>query len=480
MFEPEILKIVPPLTAIILAIITRKVYSSLLIGILLGGIIIKKDFIYGTLYVTEIIPDVFSNAGNTKVILFTLLIGVLIILMQKSGGTSAFINLLEEKLLKENSINSKKNKILLNLSAAILGSLIFIETNVSLLTCGTTFRPAFDKFKISRDRLAYIADTSSSPICILLPFNAWGAFVLGLIALEGFSNSFEVFLKSIPLNFYPIFALLLMYLLIITNRDFGAMKKSMHTAGQESYEKNKGPNSGKEKLQNFFIPIFMLIGSMPIFLVLSGHDNLSDIFGQPVAVIIFEGIKNGSGSTAVLQSVIIALMASFVLIIRDKTITRKAIGKILLKGTSDMLPMAFIMVLAFAIGDVSRELGTGIYLSGIVVGKIPEFLLPLIVFLISALISFSTGTSWGTFGIMIPIIFPVAQSLGLDISLILAAVLGGGVFGDHASPISDTTIIASMASGTDHISHVRTQLPYALTAAFLSGVCFIIAGFLIN
>lgn len=480
MFEPEILKIVPPLTAIILAIITRKVYSSLLIGILLGGIIIKKDFIYGALYVTEIIPNVFSNAGNTKVILFTLLIGVLIILMQKSGGTSAFIHLLEKKLLQESSIYSKKNKILLNLSAAILGSLIFIETNVSLLTCGTTFRPAFDKLKISRDRLAYIADTSSSPICILLPFNAWGAFVLGLIALEGFSNSFEVFLKSIPLNFYPIFALLLMYLLIITNRDFGAMKKSIHSVEEGIYEENKEIRSGNEKLQHFFIPIFLLIGSMPVFLIISGHASLSNIFSQPAATTIFEGIKNGSGSTAVLQSVILALMASFVLNMRNKKITRKSMGKIILKGSSDMLPMAFIMVLAFAIGDVSRELGTGNYLSEIVVGNIPVFLLPLIVFLISALISFSTGTSWGTFGIMIPIIFPVAQSLGLDISLILAAVLGGGVFGDHASPISDTTIIASMASGTDHISHVRTQLPYALTAALLSALSFIIAGLLLN
>lgn len=478
MFEPEILKLVPPLTAIILAIITRKVYSSLLIGILLGGIIIKKDFLYGTLYVTEIISGVFSSSGNTKVILFTLLIGVLIIQMQKSGGTAAFINLLERKLFKDSSADSKKNKILLNLSAAILGSVIFIETNVSLLTCGTTFRPAFDKFKISRDRLAYIADTSSSPICILVPFNAWGAFVLGLIALEGFSNPFEIFLKSIPLNFYPIFALLLMYLLIITNKDFGTMKKSKHTEEHETNEGNKDPNSSKGKLRNFFIPIFALMGSMPIFLILSGHDSLLNIFGKTAAEIIFEGIKNGSGSTAVLHSVIIALLTAFLLHNRDRTIKKKATGRIILKGISDMLPMAFIMLLAFAIGDVSRELGTGTYLSGIVVGKIPEFLFPLIVFLISALISFSTGTSWGTFGIMIPIIFPVAQSLGLDFSLVLAAVLGGGVFGDHASPISDTTIIASMASGTDHISHVRTQLPYALTAALLSAVSFTIAGFL--
>lgn len=478
MFDLEILKIVPPLTAIILAIITRKVYSSLLLGILLGAIIIKGNFLYGFLYVTDIIANVFANAGNTKVILFTLLIGILIILMQKSGGTFAFIELLERKLLKDNKGDSNRNKILLNLSAAILGSLIFIETNVSLLTCGTTFKPAFDKFKISRDRLAYIADTSSSPVCILLPFNAWGAFVLGLIALEGYSNSFEIFIKSIPLNFYPIFALLLMYILIFSNKDFGPMKRSVYMENESNDLETTEINKDMGKLIIFFVPILVLIISMPFYLILSGHESFSIITEVKLSTFLYEGIKNGSGSTAVLHAVITALITTFILSFRYKTISSKKIGMIILKGTSDMLPMAFIMLLAFAIGDVSRELGTGVYLSQIVEGSVPEFLFPLIVFLISALISFSTGTSWGTFGIMVPIIFPIAQSLGLDISLCLAAVLGGGVFGDHASPISDTTIIASMASGTDHISHVRTQLPYALTAALLSVISFVIAGIL--
>lgn len=463
------LSILPPLFAIFLAIKTKHVYISLILGIWLGWTIIQAwNPLSGLFQTINALIAVFKDEDNTRVVLFSALIGAIITFTQYSGGMKGFINWVVDKGI----VRTRKSAGLL---AWFLGFVIFIESSICVLVSGAIARPLFDKLKISREKLSYILDSTSAPKCILIPLNAWGAFVIGLLASQGVENPVKFLVSSIPFNFYAILALLLVIVLVLTEKDIGPMQ----TAERRVRIENKLLRDGAEPLiadevvmmkakegvkpraVNMILPVATMVVMMPIVLLITGKGNLMD----------------GSGSMSVLWSVIIALVAGAVAYRIQGIMRTKEITDIFMKGVGGLVPLASLMILAFAIGDTCDALGTGPFVAQAAKTTLPAGVIPALVFLISCFIAFSTGTSWGTFAIMIPIAVPIIRLIGLHPGLVIAAVLGGGVFGDHCSPISDTTIISSMASACDHIDHVRTQLPYALAAAGFALLLFLIFGF---
>jgi len=463
------LSILPPLLAIFLAIKTKHVYISLVLGIWLGWTIIHSwNPVSGLIHTLGAIVAVFKDEDNTRVVLFSAMIGAIITFTQYSGGMKGFINWIVGKGV----VRTRKSAGFL---AWFLGFIIFIESSICVLVSGAVTRPIFDKLKISREKLSYILDSTSAPKCVLIPLNAWGAFVIGLLISQGVENPVRVLISSMPFNFYAILALLLVLITVLTERDFGPMKKAEHRVRMENKLLRDGaePLISTEVVQmeakegippraiNMILPVVTMVVMMPVVLLITGKGNLME----------------GSGSASVLWAVIAGLAVGAVAYRAQGIMKVKEITDIFMKGVGGLIPLASLMILAFAIGDICDALGTGPFVAQAASSTLNPGVIPAVIFLVSCLIAFSTGTSWGTFAIMIPIAVPMINIIGLHPGLIIAAVLGGGVFGDHCSPISDTTIISSMASATDHIDHVRTQLPYALTAAGFSLLLFIIFGF---
>ncbi len=486
------LSLLPPLIAIFLAIKTKQVYVSLFFGIWLGWVIIN-DFnpLTGTIASIQALVDVFKDSGNTKTIMFSSLVGALIVFIQHSGGVEGFIKYINKVVNKLEEKKAGNSRVVVQLLAWLTGVLIFVESSINVLTVGAIFRPIFDKMKIPREKLAYIADSISAPTCILIPLNAWGAYIMGLIAAQGFDNPFGVMLRAFPFNFYPMIALALVLFIILSKKDFGPMKKAEDRARETGKLLNDGATpmistdiisletkSGVEpRGRNMIVPIATMVGMMPLMLVFTGWANVPNISGMPFYLQIFEAIGKGSGSTSVLYSVLIAITVASILYMSQKIFTFKETFDLVLKGVSGLIPLALLMMLAFAIGNVTRELGTGLYVAEISKMWISPSFVPAVVYVVASFIAFSTGTSWGTFAIMIPIGVPMAVGLDANVYLTIAAALGGGVFGDHCSPISDTTIISSMASACDHIDHVKTQLPYALFGGIITTFIYVVLGF---
>ena len=464
------LSLLPPLIAILLAIKTRQVYFSLLLGIWLGWMIYYQwNPLRGAVGALAACVDVFLNRGRTEVIVFSLLIGALITLTQRSGGMEGFINLVVNRGL----IRGRRSA---GLFSYIVGFLIFIESNITCLIVGAISRPIYDRLKISREKLAYICDSTSAPVCIMIPLNAWGALVLGLLSEQGVERPVWVLINALPRNFYAIFALLLVLTIVLTQRDYGPMAKAERRARVEGKVLRDGatPMVSTEviaierkggvppRAYNMLIPIGTMIGMMPLAMYITGNGK----------------ITQGSGSTSVLWAVSAAILVACFIYLVQRLLSLAELSELILKGMAGLVPLAFIMVLAFAIGNTCQALGTGEYAARVVSLWLSPWVIPLLIFLTACFISFSTGTSWGTFAILVPLGVPIARQMGIDLSLVVAAILSGGIFGDHCSPISDTTIISSMASASDHIDHVQTQLPYAMTAAVVAVVLFLLFGLL--
>lgn len=467
MMDYDFWSVLPPLMAIVLAIMGRQVVFSLLVGLFAGWIIVHGgNPIAGLLGTLDGLVNVFQSAGNTRTILFTLFIGALIQLIRHAGGVSGFIHTISKRF--EKSANPSRK---LQTGAAGIGFLIFVESNISILTVGTVFRPLFDKYKISREKLAYLADSSSAPSCILFPINAWGAYVIGLLAAYESIDPLQALIYSIPFNFYAILTLIMVFYLTLSGKDFGPMKRTLpHPPKQEEMDGIPG------KARNMILPLMVMVISMPVFLVYTGWNAAAaGTFGQK----IWTSISNGSGSQAVMYAVCLAILFAGIKFRLNGLINLKSFIEQSFKGMNEMLTMAILMVLAFAIGDLCNLLGTGEYVASITQSWLSPALAPALIFATSCFIAFSTGTSWGTFAIMMSIAMPLGLSIDANIYLVIAAVLGGGVFGDHCSPISDTTLISSMAAECEHIDHVRTQLPYALFTGGLALILYVIAGYLL-
>ncbi len=485
------LSVLPPVVAIILAIWSRQVYVSLAVGIFIGWLFIENfNPLLAALSTINSFVDVFADAGNTRTVIFTLLVGSLIILIQASGGVNGFISRVERFIDRYKDDSSFGKRKLVQLLAALTGLLIFVESNISILTVGTLYRPIFEKLGISREKLAYIADSSSAPSCIIIPFNAWGAFVMGLILQNGLEHPFQVLFGSLPYNFYPFLAILLVLILIFTRKDFGPMKRAERRVRETGALLDEGSkpmisteittvevkDQVKGKTYNMLIPIALMVLCMPVFLIYTGwktNFEAETFWGQ-----VFEAIGNGSGSASVLYAVSLAVFIAIIMYLVQRIISFREAVDYTLKGMSGMVSLALLMVFAFALGALCKQLGTGYYVAEITRSWLSPGLVPFVVFITSCFIAFSTGTSWGTFSIMIAIVIPMADVMDANLYMSIAAVLGGGVFGDHCSPISDTTIISSMASASDHVDHVKTQLPYALLAGGITAFMYLIVGFL--
>ncbi len=492
MHEYGVLSLLPPVVAIVLAIRTKQVFVSLLFGIWLGWVIINDfNFLQGSFETIQALVDVFKDPGNTRTIMFAALVGALIIFIQRSGGVAGFIARIYRLLDKYESKKSGSNRIIIQLLAWATGLLIFVESSISVLTVGALYRPVFDRLGISREKLAYIADSSSAPSSILIPFNGWGAFIMGLLAAQGFSDPFRTMLKAMVYNFYPIFALLLVLAIILSKRDFGPMAKAEKRVREEGkiLPDNAQPMVADEltevevkegvtpKAFNMVVPIAIMVLMMPIMLAYTGWNSANEQLTDSswFSKVLF-AIGQGSGSTAVLIAVLSSILFSMAFYRIQGIMRLKEMVDLTLKGIAGMIPLALLMLFAFAIGAVCREMGTGQYVADVAKAWLSPRLVPFIVFLVSCFIAFSTGTSWGTFAIMIAIAVPMAQNMGVNEYIAIAAALGGGVFGDHCSPISDTTILSSMASASDHIDHVKTQLPYAAIAGGLAALFYLIIG----
>jgi tetracycline resistance efflux pump len=493
MIEYGILTVLPPVLAIMLALITRQVYISLVAGIWLGWMIISDwNLLEGTVATLEGFVEVFRNPGNTRTIMFSALVGALLILIQYSGGVKGFTAGIEKLLQKIEGKQKGRSRVVVELIALATGILLFIETSISSLTVGTLYRPVFDRLGIPREKLAYIADSSSAPTSILIPLNAWGAFIMGLLLAQGIASPFRTMLSAMRYNFYPMITILIVFLVIVSRRDIGPMARAERRTRETGKLLNDGarPMISDEitscemkagitpRAINMIIPLAVMIGMMLVSLAYTGWEEVerATSFWNHLG----KAMGRGSGSSAVLYSVTAAILVAMLLYRVQGIIRIRKMIELILKGISELMPLALLMMLAFSISHVCNSLGTGAYVAGITEGWLSPALLPVVVFLISSFIAFATGTSWGTFAIMMAIAVPMAQLHGVNLFLVVAATMGGGVFGDHCSPISDTTIISSMSSASDHIDHVNTQMPYALLAGAGTALLYLALGFLMR
>lgn len=489
--EYGFLSVIPPIVAIILALRTKQVYIALIFGIWFSWLIIKGwNPLDGTLAMIEGLVNVFKSEGNTRTIMFSALVGALLIFIQFSRGVEGFINILNKLIVKVEKKKAGYSRVMVQVLATVTGLLLFVETSISSLTVGTLYRPIFDKLGIPREKLAYIADSSSAPSSILIPFNAWGAFIMGLLLTQGIDKPFSVMISSIKYNFYPLLAIVIVFIVIFTKKDWGAMKKAEKRTKETGLLMNEGskpmvsdavtsfpPKEGIEaKAYNMIVPLLVMVLMMPINLMYTGWSAVktSTSFLDHAS----QAIGNGSGSSSVLYAVIASLLVSMIMYFVQGIMKAKEAVDLTLRGISELMSLALLMLLAFAIGDACKELETGVYVANATKEWLSPELLPAVVFIISSFIAFSTGTSWGTFAIMMAISIPMANIHGADITIVVAATLGGGIFGDHCSPISDTSIISSMASASDHIDHVKTQLPYAIVGGIITTLAYLAIGFM--
>ena len=467
MNEPGWISLLPTVLAIVLAIWSRQVYVSLAAGIWIGWTILEGwNPLTGLASAIEQTVAVLGDPGNAKVILFTLVIGAMIATLEAAGGVRGFVRWIEGNRWVT---DGRRAQFL----AWIIGIVIFIESNITVLVAGAVSRPLFDRFRISRERLAYIVDSTSAPICILIPLNAWGALNLGILNELGVENALGVFIAAIPVNFYALIAFLLAGASILWKIDIGPMKRAEKRAAEgQVLWPNAQPMVDETVLsptpvgriapraRNMLVPIAVMVLTMPLGLYVTGGGSMLE----------------GSGSTSVLWAVLAGLASAWLLLLIQRGANLDELTRTGLKGAGGLMPLALILLLALALGSVARTLGAGEYVAQVTEGVLPPMLFLPLVFLVAGGIAFSIGSSWGTFAIMLPIAVPVAETLGMPLAPFVAAALSGGIFGDHSSPISDTTIISSMAAATDHIDHVRTQLPYALLAGGAAAVCFAVLG----
>lgn len=468
--------LLPPIVAIGLALWTREVYLSLFIGLWLGTtILVGGNPVMGLRELGDQLVTVFSDAGNTRIVFFCLLVGSLIALVQASGGVMGFVNWAQRRGLGTSRRGSE-------LLAWAVGMVIFVESSITSLTVGAVSRSFFDKLRLPREKLAYYCDATSAPVCMMIPLNGWGAYILGLLAAQGVMDTEAVGLlvSALPFNFFAIFAIVFAFVLAYTGWGFGAMKKAERRAFERGELIRKGSTPmisedvseiepvehSKHQTIDLLLPILTMVGMIFVGLYITGEGNL----------------MKGSGSTSVLWAVaagIAVAMGLYAIPRNGKMLISpvKATG-LILKGASGLLPVTILIVFAFALGQVSRALEMGPYLVQLIGDGAPAWWVPALVFIIGCVISFTLGSSWTTFAILIPIALPLAEGLGLSPALVLGAILSGGVYGDHASPLSDTSIISSMSAACDHVDHVNTQLPYTLGLALVSVLAFVVAGVL--
>ena len=478
-----ILSLLPPIIAIILALKTKEVISSLIVGILSGTLIYSIYDTDGIIQVGTRTIEVTMNlmgeklSENSSIIIFLGLLGAIVVVITKAGGSKAY----GEWAVKR--IKSRKGA---KIATFMLGIIIFIDDYFNCLTVGTVMRPVTDKYKISREKLAYIIDATAAPICIIAPVSSWAASVISQMSDVGL-NGIQDFVKTIPYNLYAFLTIIMVFIVSLTKVEFGKMAKCERLAlegkSNEYFEENDEDDelskitiSEKGTVYDLVIPILVLIvSSILSMLYIGGYFN----GGMTLA----EGFGNTDAGPALAISGFFTLIITFLLFVPRKILSFKDFMSGISTGVKSMVSAYIILTLAWTISGVCRDLlNTGGYVGGLVEGSsLAGMLIPVVAFCVAGLLAFSMGTSWGTFGILIPIIAVVCENTAPDLTIIsLAAVLAGSVFGDHCSPISDTTILSSTGARCNHISHVSTQIPYTLVVAISCLVGYIVAGITAN
>lgn len=468
--------LVPPLVAIILALVTKEVYSSLFIGIVIGGLFYGNIFQQGFSFeksVLHIFEDglvgVLSDPYNVGILIFLVVLGIMVSMMNKAGGSAAFGQWAGRHI---------KTRIGAQLSAVLLGMLIFIDDYFNCLTVGSVMRPVTDKHQVSRAKLAYIIDATAAPICIIAPISSWAAAVTGFVEGE---DGFAVFMNAIPYNYYALLTIIAMLTMVLFKIDFGAMavheanaaKGDLHTTPERPYA-NSAPDTvkGRGTVVDLLFPIITLIICCIIGMIYTGG-----FFSGTGFVEAFSG---SDASVGLMLGSFFALVITIVFYALRKVLTFTESCGCLPEGFKAMVPAILILTFAWTLKGMTDSLGAKEYVAGLVGGISGPWLalFPAVVFVVGAFLAFATGTSWGTFGILIPIVVSTFSGTNHTMMIIsISACMAGAVCGDHCSPISDTTIMASAGAQCNHINHVNTQLPYAASCAAISFITYIIAGF---
>ncbi len=484
MFANSFWALVPAVIAIALALITKEVYSSLFVGIIVGGLLYTNFSFTGTMqhvFVDGMIGQL-SDSWNVGILIFLVILGSMVMLMNRAGGSAAFGRWAVEHV---------KTKAGAQIATIVLGCLIFIDDYFNCLTVGSVMRPVTDKHNISREKLAYLIDATAAPVCIIAPISSWAAAVTGFV--DG-ANGLTLFVRAIPYNFYALLTIVMMLTLTFAKMDYGPMKLAElnnkangKAEGKESKEHSSmtgaedqphPPVSEKGKVIHLVLPIAALIICCIIGMIYTGGFFEGESF--------VDAFAGSDASVGLVYGSVIALVITIIFMIATKVLTFNECMNAIPEGFKSMVPAILILTFAWTLKAMTDSLGAADYVGGLVQNIADKdalmSLLPVIVFIIGAFLAFATGTSWGTFGILIPI---VAKVFGSDMNnelmiIAISACMAGAVCGDHCSPISDTTIMASAGAQCDHIKHVSTQLPYALTAAAVSCVAYIAAGFIRN
>ena len=478
-FYASFWSLLPPVIAIALALITKEVYSSLFVGIVVGGLLYAEGNFEGT--ITHVFSDGFvaniADSYNMGIIIFLIVLGAMVSMMNKAGGSAAFGRWAKTHI---------KSRVGAQLATVLFGCLIFIDDYFNCLTVGSVMRPVTDSHKVSRAKLAYLIDATAAPVCIIAPVSSWAAAVAGFVAEEEVSG-FQLFLNAIPYNFYALLTIVMMVAITLMKFDYGkmriheenAMNGDLFTSDAESFKDSTDDSNvnPKGKVIDLVIPVVALIIACVIGLIYSGgfFDATSSAYHNVV-----EAFSCADASVGLLYGSFITLILSVAYFMIRRVISFKDCMDSIPDGFKAMVPAIMILACAWTLKAMTDSLGAKEFIAGIVettAGSFEKFL-PAVIFLIAVGLSFATGTSWGTFGILIPLVLAVFPYSSGPISIIaISACMAGAVCGDHCSPISDTTIMASAGSQSNHINHVSTQLPYAFTVAGVSFVTYVIAGF---
>lgn len=471
--------LLPPLIAIILALITKEVYSSLFIGIVMGGLFYGGMFTGSFNFeksVTHIFKDgivgSLSDPYNVGILVFLVILGVMVCMMNEAGGSAAFGKWAGEHI---------KTRVGAQLASIVLGMLIFIDDYFNCLTVGSVMRPVTDRHKVSRAKLAYLIDATAAPVCIIAPISSWAAAVSGFVEGE---EGFSVFIKAIPYNYYALFTIVAMVTIVILKVDFGPMKvheknalkgdlTSVKDARFENVEYNFTNTKGK--VIDLVFPIVILIISCVVGMIYTGG-----FFSGTDFITAF---SKSDASVGLMLGSFFALIITIIFYLCRRVISFKKICSCIPEGFKAMVPAILILTFAWTLKSMTESLGAREYVAGIVEKMSGNLVstLPAIIFLVAVFLAFATGTSWGTFGILIPIVVNTFQDKNPVLMIIsISACMAGAVCGDHCSPISDTTIMASAGAQCNHVSHVSTQLPYVIVVAVISCISYIIAGFVKN
>ncbi|MBQ3556251.1 MAG: Na+/H+ antiporter NhaC family protein [Oscillospiraceae bacterium] len=462
--------LLPPVIAIVLALITKEVYSSLFIGILAGGLMYSNFSFEGTLnhVFNDGIVASLSDSWNVGILVFLVILGAMVSLMNKAGGSAAFGRWAQTHI---------KSRVGAQLASILLGCLIFIDDYFNCLTVGSVMRPVADKHKLSRAKLSYIIDATAAPVCIIAPISSWAAAVAGF-AEDG--QGFNLFLRAIPYNFYALLTIVMMVGLVVMKVDFGPMAKHERNAiengdlfsGSNPYANaDDDAPEGKGIVLDLVFPVIVLIISCVIGMIYTGGFFSGESF--------INSFANSDASVGLMLGSAVALVITMIYYMIRRSMKFKEMMSSIPEGFKAMVPAILILTFAWSLKAMTDSLGAKEFVAALVESATGiQFLLPVIVFAVGCVLAFATGTSWGTFGILIPIVQSALPAENPLMIVCISACMAGAVCGDHCSPISDTTIMASAGAQCDHVNHVSTQLPYAFSCAVIAGIAYLVAGVL--